>query len=217
MSQLYRSWLPKKRKETNFTINKNKKNPAKPLPLFLPSVFHLHPSMATRSTALRLVSRLLRQTATHPPPLSHLHHHHLSSPSSSLRHPQFSFASFSTATSRRQPKKIDIGARARQLQNRRLWSYALTFSGVAGFVILVLNNFQDQLVFYVTPTEALEKFNSDPSRNKFRLGGLVLEGSVHQPPSSPEMEFVVTDLMTDILIRYFYFNSAVDFVRNFAP
>uniref|UniRef100_A0A803KT49 FAS1 domain-containing protein n=1 Tax=Chenopodium quinoa TaxID=63459 RepID=A0A803KT49_CHEQI len=60
----------------------------------------------------------------------------------------------------------------------------------------------DQLVFYVTPTEALEKFNLNPSKNKFRLGGLVLEGSVHQPPSSPEMEFVITDLMTDIVVRY---------------
>lgn len=69
-------------------------------------------------------------------------------------------------------------------------------------MILVLNNFQDQLVFYVTPSEALEKFNTNPSRNKFRLGGLVLEGSVHHPPSSPEMEFVITDLMTDILVRY---------------
>uniref|UniRef100_A0A803LMI1 Uncharacterized protein n=1 Tax=Chenopodium quinoa TaxID=63459 RepID=A0A803LMI1_CHEQI len=145
--------------------------------------------MAARSsTTLRLLSRLLHPHPS-PPTLSPLHHH--------LRRPQFSLAAFSTAVPRRNPKKVDIGARARQLQNRRLWTYALTFSGVAGFVILVLNNFQDQLVFYVTPSEALEKFNLNPSKNKFRLGGLVLEGSVHQPPSSPEMEF---DL--DLILRY---------------
>ncbi|KAH7553878.1 hypothetical protein JRO89_XS12G0071100 [Xanthoceras sorbifolium] len=44
--------------------------------------------------------------------------------------------------------RVDIGARARQLQNRRLWTYALTFSCIAGFIVIVLNNFQDQLVFY---------------------------------------------------------------------
>lgn len=102
----------------------------------------------------------------------------------------------------RSPRPADIGARARQLQNRRLWTYALTFSCVAGFIIIVLNNFQDQLVFYVTPTDALEKFAANPSKNRFRLGGLVLEGSVAQPASSPYMEFIVTDLITDILVKY---------------
>ena len=52
-------------------------------------------------------------------------------------------------------------------------------------------------MFYVNPTHALEKFSANPAENKFRLGGLVLEGSVVQPTSSPEMEFVVTDLITD--------------------
>ena len=66
----------------------------------------------------------------------------------------------------------------------------------------MLNQFQDQLVFYVTPTDALEKYTTNPSRTKFRLGGLVLEGSVAQPASSQEMEFVITDLITDILVRY---------------
>ncbi|XP_057546635.1 cytochrome c-type biogenesis protein CcmE homolog, mitochondrial [Amaranthus tricolor] len=146
--------------------------------------------MAARSTTFRLLHRLFHRHPQNPPSFA--------SPPFSL----YSLASFSTAASRRQPKKVDIGARARQLQTRRLWTYALTFSGVAGFVILVLNNFQDQLVFYVTPSEALDKFHANPSKNKFRLGGLVLEGSVHQSPSSPDTEFVVTDLITDVLVRY---------------
>ncbi|KAL0419597.1 UNVERIFIED_CONTAM: Cytochrome c-type biogenesis protein CcmE, mitochondrial [Sesamum radiatum] len=100
------------------------------------------------------------------------------------------------------PNKPDIGARARQLQTRRLWTYALTFSCIAGFIIIVLNQFQDQLVFYITPTDALEKYNSNPSKSKFRLGGLVLENSVAQIPSSPEIQFVITDLITDILVKY---------------
>lgn len=71
-----------------------------------------------------------------------------------------------------------------------------------GFVVIVLNNFQDQLVFYVTPTDAIEKFTQNPNKTKFRLGGLVLEGSVVYPASSPEVEFVITDLITDIIVQY---------------
>uniref|UniRef100_A0A0A9DQ54 Cytochrome c-type biogenesis protein CcmE n=1 Tax=Arundo donax TaxID=35708 RepID=A0A0A9DQ54_ARUDO len=114
--------------------------------------------------------------------------------------------SFASATRRAGPSSSlprDIGARARQLQTRRLWSYALAFGCAAGFVVTVLATFQDQLVFYVTPTDALAKFAADPSKSRVRLGGLVLEGSVaHPSPSSPEMEFVVTDLVTDVLVRY---------------
>ncbi|MBA0608151.1 hypothetical protein Godav_020394 [Gossypium davidsonii] len=163
--------------------------------------------MATRLAALRLRSHLLRNCSTlstlrsppsisHPAPLpiSTTHHYFMS--------PTLRFLSTSTRRIPTRPKKVDIGARARQLQTRRLWTYALTFSCVAGFVVLVLNNFQDQLVFYVTPTDALEKYTKNPSKTKFRLGGLVLEGSVVQPSSSKEMEFVITDLITDILVRY---------------
>ncbi|XP_008809906.1 cytochrome c-type biogenesis protein CcmE homolog, mitochondrial [Phoenix dactylifera] len=159
--------------------------------------------MASRILASSLRSRIspfLRAAALHPhpsplplpppPPPPRL--------DALLRH-------LSTAAARRHPSRprVDVGARARQLQNRRLWTYALTFSCVAGFVVIVLSNFQDQLVFYVTPTDALTKFAANPSKNRFRLGGLVLEGSVgHPSATSPEMEFVVTDLITDILVRY---------------
>ncbi|KDP22070.1 hypothetical protein JCGZ_25901 [Jatropha curcas] len=175
--------------------------------------------MAFRSSLLRLRSHLLRSTTTiNASRLFHLNSPILStikserlilSPVSDLRTISTEFPSlfgprfFSTV--RRQPtrsKTVDIGARARQLQTRRLWTYALTFSCIAGFIVIVLNNFQDQLVFYVTPTDAMEKYKENPQKNKFRLGGLVLEGSVVQPASSPEMEFVITDLITDILVRY---------------
>ncbi|KAG2674973.1 hypothetical protein I3760_13G162200 [Carya illinoinensis] len=157
--------------------------------------------MAARFS-LRLRSHLLRATTTSTtlfmspikPPSS------FSSNDLSLSTLRF----LSTATRRHptRPKTVDIGARARQLQTRRLWTYALTFSCVAGFVVIVLNNFQDQLVFYVTPTDALQKYAENPSKTKFRLGGLVLEGSVVHPASSAEMEFVITDLITDILVKY---------------
>ncbi|KAK4785198.1 hypothetical protein SAY86_001887 [Trapa natans] len=78
----------------------------------------------------------------------------------------------------------------------------LTSGHAPGNSRIALNQFQDQLVYYVTPTDAMEKYAANPSKSKFRLGGLVLEGSVVQPTSTPYMEFVVTDLITDILVRY---------------
>ncbi|PIM99852.1 hypothetical protein CDL12_27645 [Handroanthus impetiginosus] len=121
------------------------------------------------------------------------------------------------------PHKTDISARARQLQTCRLWTYALTFSCIAGFIIIVLNQFQDQLVFYITPTDSgrwmtlvrglkkltkqgahgrSPKVHSNPTKSKFRLGGLLLANSVAQIPSSPEIQFVIADLITDILVKY---------------
>eukprot|EP00261_Vitis_vinifera_P034723 XP_019075966.1 PREDICTED: LOW QUALITY PROTEIN: uncharacterized protein LOC100267347 [Vitis vinifera] len=150
--------------------------------------------MASR-LGFRLGSRLLRPPS-YPNPLSaaniRFSVHRIRSPVLLCRRPPLPVRS----------KTIDIGARARQLQNRRLWTYALSFSGSAAIIVIVLYQFQDQMVFCVTPTEALEDYAANPSKNKFRLGGLVLEGSVMQPGASPDMEFVVTDLITDILVRY---------------
>ncbi|KAK6138352.1 hypothetical protein DH2020_027936 [Rehmannia glutinosa] len=175
--------------------------------------------MASRFSSRFLRRHLLRH---HPPPLPC---HHFTTASAAVlvskshpftqtlfnsqrspifNHPQHPFLRYlSTRTIRpTRSKKPDIGARARQLQTRRLWTYALTFSCIAGFIVIVLNQFQDQLVFYITPSDALQKYNSDPTKSKFRLGGLVLENSVIQIPSSPETQFVITDLITDILVKY---------------
>ncbi|XP_018434117.2 LOW QUALITY PROTEIN: cytochrome c-type biogenesis protein CcmE homolog, mitochondrial [Raphanus sativus] len=156
---------------------------------------------------LRRSSQILRSIETRPPlsqsPKPILHPFTTASPDPATTPSTLLLRSLSTL--RRgptRPKKIDIGAKARQMQNRRLWTYALTFSCIAGFVVIVLNQFQDQLVFYLTPSDAMEKFAANPTKNKFRLGGLVLEGSVAQPAASQEMEFVITDLITDILVRY---------------
>ncbi|KAF1002644.1 hypothetical protein AG4045_028651 [Apium graveolens] len=165
--------------------------------------------MTTRSSLPRLLRAAAAYHRTTTTTLLHHRHHHtitLTQPISLLYpHPtnlsQFHFFSTSRRVPTRAPK-VDIAARARQMQTRRLWTYALTFSCIAGFIVIVLNQFQDQLVFYITPEDAINKYASDPSKNKFRLGGLVLEGSVNQPASSSEMEFVITDLRKDILVRY---------------
>ncbi|KAK9086764.1 hypothetical protein Syun_029158 [Stephania yunnanensis] len=112
-----------------------------------------------------------------PPPTHYRPHHHL------------------------QQRRRTENVRASATPNRRLWTYAVSFTAWRD------SSWWSRApsrapVFYITPTEALYKFTQNPNYSRFRLGGLVLEGSVAQPASSPFMEFVVTDLIADILVRY---------------
>uniref|UniRef100_A0A2P2QLS6 Cytochrome c-type biogenesis protein CcmE n=1 Tax=Rhizophora mucronata TaxID=61149 RepID=A0A2P2QLS6_RHIMU len=175
--------------------------------------------MASRFALFRLRSHLLRASAAAATPTTTTTRLFPSNPfifSTTILSPLPDLRTLSTdisslsgirffSTVRRQPirpKTVDIGKRARQLQARRLWSYGIAFSCAAVFVIIVLSNFEDQVTFYVTPTEAMENYKTNPEKTMYRLGGLVLEGSIAYPMSSTEMEFVITDLATDILVRY---------------
>jgi cytochrome c-type biogenesis protein CcmE len=60
---------------------------------------------------------------------------------------------------------------------------------LAGSTALVLNAFQDSIVFFYSPAEVAEKHIGPGQR--FRLGGLVEQGSVKR--SGDHAEFVVTD------------------------
>ena len=79
------------------------------------------------------------------------------------------------------------------------------FALIAGGVLVlalaaafVLNAFQNNLVFFFTPTQVL---NGEAPKNKtFRIGGLVKVGSLQRNGS--DVSFVVTDTAQDIPVRY---------------
>ncbi|KAH0635726.1 hypothetical protein KY289_035641 [Solanum tuberosum] len=119
----------------------------------------------------------------------------------------FTLRSFSTlswpARSHRSTRP-DIAARARQLQIRRLWTYAITFNCIARFIVIVLNQFQDQLVFYLSPTYALAKHVENPTRSKydgslpdlFREGhSVVVEGFIK--PFTEEMKRIDNEILSE--------------------
>jgi cytochrome c-type biogenesis protein CcmE len=64
---------------------------------------------------------------------------------------------------------------------------------------LVLNAFQDNIVFFFSPTDLLTKENK-PGRT-VRLGGLVEQGSVVRGPGTT-VHFKVTDLRHDVRVSY---------------
>ncbi|HKO88134.1 MAG TPA: cytochrome c maturation protein CcmE [Burkholderiales bacterium] len=65
---------------------------------------------------------------------------------------------------------------------------------------LVLNAFQSNLVFFLSPSEVLAN-KASPDKN-FRIGGMVEEGSLKRLPDGLSVEFRVTDTAKTVPIRY---------------
>jgi cytochrome c-type biogenesis protein CcmE len=79
----------------------------------------------------------------------------------------------------------------------------LIVTGVAGLAIaatLVLSAFQQNLVFFFTPTQVAA--NEAPQGRAFRVGGMVEVGSVKRQPDGVTVHFVVTDTAKSILVAY---------------
>ena len=85
-------------------------------------------------------------------------------------------------------------------RKRRLIVVALVLvaAGVAGtFVVLAL---QENLSYLHTPTEV--RTGKAPGDARFRLGGVVCEGSVKRRPGVLEVRFAVTDRIRQVPVRY---------------
>lgn len=73
---------------------------------------------------------------------------------------------------------------------------------MAAAAALLLKSFQDNLIFFYTPTQWQEKTSEagfDVSR-EMRVGGIVKVGSLKHVNS--EMRFIVTDLTTEMPVTY---------------
>lgn len=75
---------------------------------------------------------------------------------------------------------------------------ALATLGVA--VLLVLNAFQSNLVFFFSPSQIAA--NEAPRDRAFRIGGLVEEGSIKRDGSSLTVNFIVTDMAQRVPVSY---------------
>ncbi|MFD1694825.1 cytochrome c maturation protein CcmE [Roseibium aestuarii] len=80
----------------------------------------------------------------------------------------------------------------------------LTLIGAAGVVLaaaagLILFALNDQIVFFQTPTDIVQK--GIPHGQRIRLGGLVEEGSLRRSDDA-RVDFVVTDTTSTIAVTY---------------
>lgn len=85
-------------------------------------------------------------------------------------------------------------------RRRRLVAISVGLLGLgiaSGFVIYAL---RENMQHFISPSDiALGKA---PQGHRFRLGGVVLEGSVKRSATSLDVDFVVTDRFKDIPVRY---------------
>ena len=75
---------------------------------------------------------------------------------------------------------------------------SLAALGVAAW--LVLSSFQENLVFFFTPSQVLS--GEAPANQRMRLGGMVEPGSVKRGPDGVTVTFVVTDTVQRIPVQY---------------
>lgn len=84
-------------------------------------------------------------------------------------------------------------------KKRRLMVLVLCLLGLGTATGLALTAFEDNLLFFYSPTDLVERETPD---RRFRLGGLVEEGSVERLSDGVTVRFVVTDTAHRVPVSY---------------
>ena len=85
-------------------------------------------------------------------------------------------------------------------RHKRLILVASGIAAIAAAGVLVLGAFQQNLVFFFTPTQGAA--NEAPTGRSFRIGGLVENGSVKRKPDGVTVQFTVTDTVKNVPVEY---------------
>jgi cytochrome c-type biogenesis protein CcmE len=83
-------------------------------------------------------------------------------------------------------------------RHKRIAAIVLGLAALGGAAALVLTAFQENLVFFFTPSQVAAK--EAPLGRTFRIGGMVEKGSVKR--EGVEVRFVVTDTAKSIPVVY---------------
>ncbi len=85
-------------------------------------------------------------------------------------------------------------------KRRRLYIVVLGLSTLAVAAALVLTAFEDNIVFFYSPTDLATR-EVAPDR-RIRIGGLVVNDSVRKKPDGITVEFSVTDVANTVRVSY---------------
>lgn len=72
--------------------------------------------------------------------------------------------------------------------------------GVSVTLALTLNTFQSNLLYFISPSEIAA--GDAPVDREFRIGGIVVEGSVDRPGEDMLVTFDVTDTVETVPVRF---------------
>ncbi|MEN8801707.1 MAG: cytochrome c maturation protein CcmE, partial [Thiogranum sp.] len=88
----------------------------------------------------------------------------------------------------------------RAARKKRLYLIALMVIGVGIAVTFALNAFNQNLMFFYSPSEVIA--GDAPRDHTFRLGGLVTDGSVKRQADGLTVQFDVTDTAKNVKVQY---------------
>ncbi|MDT8281440.1 MAG: cytochrome c maturation protein CcmE [Gammaproteobacteria bacterium] len=82
---------------------------------------------------------------------------------------------------------------------RKVLIFAIVF-GVALATVLGLTAFQENLLYFYSPTQV--EAGEAPESHSFRVGGLVVDGSVRREKDSLKIQFDITDNSKTMTVEY---------------
>lgn len=85
-------------------------------------------------------------------------------------------------------------------RRQRMLSVGLVVIGVAVAAGFALRAFNEDLLFFYSPSQIAA--GEAPENRTFRVGGLVIDGSVERELGSLEVRFVLTDNAHDVPVSY---------------
>ena len=86
------------------------------------------------------------------------------------------------------------------LRRQRFILVGLLVLGVSVALGLALLALRENINLFFSPTQV--KAGEAPQQSSFRLGGMVVEGSVRRPDADLSVEFVLTDTVEQVTVTY---------------
>jgi len=85
-------------------------------------------------------------------------------------------------------------------RQRRLAAILVLVAGIALAAYFALKAFNENLMYFFSPSDVVN--GKAPRDAVFRLGGMVVEGSVERPEDSLTVRFALTDFQHSITVEY---------------
>lgn len=85
-------------------------------------------------------------------------------------------------------------------RHQRMIGIGLVLAGVALGASFLLKAMNENILFYYSPTQVAA--GEPPENRRFRVGGLVVNGSVERAPGDIEVAFVLTDMQQTVPVVF---------------
>jgi cytochrome c-type biogenesis protein CcmE len=85
-------------------------------------------------------------------------------------------------------------------RRKRLFVVLAILGGVAASVSLAVMASRENIMFYFDPTQVVE--GKAPLAKRFRIGGMVVKGSVDRKPGDLRVRFVLSDFAHEVPVEY---------------